>query len=72
MSFIVETVSPIDSEWQDRDAKIKRVVNRKDDTSCVVSRKRVHRWIIVRWEDAIRIVKQLREIPEVKATIREK
>lgn len=71
--FLIQTVSPLDGEWESRDDKLKEIAGRKWN-GYVTSIKEgcVRYWYVATLPEAQMMMKQLQIIKDVKVMIRER
>lgn len=74
--FQVQTSSPLDDEWEDRDRVLIDTAGRPSDYAGAGQESgkagfREHVWFVREFDDAQEMKKQLERIPLVKITVRE-
>lgn len=74
--FLVITRSPLDDEWDERDAQIILMAGRKSDFNTATNGRdakyREHIWELSSLNSARELKRRLEKIPHVVATVREK
>jgi hypothetical protein len=75
--FIVQVISPLDDQWEERDVVLAGMAKRKHDTSeTSFSRDgasiRITRWYVHELSEAKKLMRKLGSVEGVHATFREK